>query len=112
MAFELLQRLLCFAPLVGCLAVSVLAHGWMHSRIAALEAVRPGQAGMFGDVVPAACIFVLSAWPLALPLGLFWLVRRPGLARQGRIFVFYFMCWVLAWVAEAAVRLAFAPLPE
>jgi hypothetical protein len=114
--FRFIAVAVCLAPLVGWLAVFAFALSRMHRRIAALEGIRRGQSGMFGDVVPLACALVLYwAWPLALPLGLYWLARRPDLAREGRIFVFYFMCLVLVALAVWTVdclRWVHSPLPS
>src|SRR5918996_5877811 len=104
LAIRMILVAVCLAALGGWLALFAFALWRMQRRIAALEAVRPGQAAMFGDVVPLAWGFFLYwGWPLALPLGVYWIRRRPELARQGRIFVFYSMFVVLVWLAQVTV---------
>ncbi|MBL8955781.1 MAG: hypothetical protein JNK82_33720 [Myxococcaceae bacterium] len=85
--------------------MSVVAAGWTAAcvvalvlagrRIARYEAESPGSAGMFCGIVPLAYPMLISAslrsWlvmPAAIGVAISML-RRPELARQGRITLLY-----------------------
>jgi hypothetical protein len=61
---------------------------WASRRIEQYEASKPGSAAMFCGVVPLGYALLLLAvaklWPVVLGVGI-WMVRRPELARQGRL---------------------------
>ena len=94
-----------YATLVGWAGTVVLAIVLMHRRIAALERARPGSAGMFGSVVPLGYAISLPWWFVALPLGVYWLWRRPELARQGRISVLATLAMMTLQIGALALGL-------
>jgi len=96
--------------LVGWTALVALALYLMHRRIAALERARPGSAGMFGQVVPLGYALILPVWFVALPLGCYWLWRKPELARQGRISVLATLAFATAALLFFGAAI-FDPLP-
>ena len=95
---EIALYLLRYGVILGITLGFVLALVLASERISALERARPGSAGMFGDVVPLAYPLVIPLWYVSLPLALYWLYRRPDLARQARItLVFLGAYWAVAW---------------
>jgi hypothetical protein len=75
-------------------ALCVWGFALANQRVAEYERQRPGSAGLFGGVVPLG--YALLLWsmkfivmiPVIVAVAV-WMLRRPELARQGRITLAY-----------------------
>ncbi len=92
---DLAAALVTVVGAAGWTVACALALTYANRRVAGYDAASPGSAGMFCGVVPLGYVMLMATavrvWlliPVVVGVAL-WMLKRPELARQGRITLAY-----------------------